>query len=82
MNGKTFFIVGVILLAVFLSGVLIGATIATKAQKEIDRQRIEAMTEQNLRVLERAENLETALRNALGINVTTAIPIARPGTGD
>jgi len=83
MNGKTFFIVGVILLCVFLSGIFIGATIAAKAQREIDRQKIEAMTEENLRVLERAENLEIALRNALGLKKPTeAIPILRSGTED
>ena len=82
MNGKTFFIVGVILLCVFLSGVFIGATIATKAQKEIDRQKIEAMTEQNECVLDRVENLNAVIENMLGLRRTKDIVIARPGTED
>jgi len=82
MNGKTFFIVGVILLAVFLSGVLIGATIAAKAQRDIDNRKIEAMTEQNLRVLDRVENLNAVIENMLGLRRTKDIVIARPGTED
>ena len=82
-SGQIFFLICILLLCVFLSGIFIGATIAAKAQREIDRQKIEAMTEENLRVLERAENLESALRNALGLKKPTeAIPILRPGTED
>jgi hypothetical protein len=82
MNAKTFFLVGVILFCVFLAGMLIGATIAAKAQRDIDNRRIEAMTEQNLRVLDRVENLNAVIENMLGLRRTKDIVIARPGTED
>ena len=67
MTNKTFYLIGVILFCIFLAGVLVGATIATKAQKELDRVRIEELTEQNMAVLRRVENLGIALDNALGL---------------
>lgn len=82
MNGKTFFIVCIIFLCIFLSGILIGATIATKAQRDIDNRKIEALTEENLRVLERVENLQLVLDNALRPRRAKDIIIARPGTED
>jgi hypothetical protein len=82
-SGQIFFLTCILILCVFLSGIFIGATIGTGVQRELDRIKIEEMTEENLRVLERDENLESALRNALGLRKPTeAIPILRPGTGD
>jgi uncharacterized membrane protein len=82
MNSKTFFLIGVIFLCVFLAGILVGATIAAKAQRDIDNRKIEAMTEQNERVLDRVENLNAVIANMLGLKRTKDMPIARPGTGD
>jgi regulatory protein YycI of two-component signal transduction system YycFG len=83
LTNKTFVVVCFLLLCIFLAGILVGATIGTKAQKEIDRVKIEAMTEQNLRVLERVENLQLALDHALGLRKPMKdILIARPGEGD
>ena len=67
MTNKTFYLIGVILFCIFLAGVLIGATIATRVQRELDRVRIEELTEQNMAVLRRVENLGMALDNALGL---------------
>jgi regulatory protein YycI of two-component signal transduction system YycFG len=82
MKGKAFFLVCVFILAVFLSGILVGATIATQHQKFIHQQEVKAMTDQNLLVLERCENLRFALDNALGLRKPKAVPTARPGTED
>lgn len=48
MNGKTFFLVGMILFCIALSFFFIGATLGMKIQRDIDNRKIEAMTEQNL----------------------------------
>jgi hypothetical protein len=81
MKGRIFFLACVFILAVFLSGILIGATIAAKAQRDIDNRKIEAMTEQNLRVLDRVENLQAVIANMLGLR-TKDVVMARPGAGD
>lgn len=67
MKDKYFFLTCILFLCVFLAGVFIGATIAAKAQREIDRQQIEVLTEKNLQLYERVENIDKALRNALGL---------------
>jgi hypothetical protein len=82
MKGKYFFLVCIFILAVYLSGILTGATIAAKAQRDIDNRKIEAMTEQNERVLDRVENLNAVIENMLGLKRTKDIVIARPGTED
>lgn len=83
MKDKYFFLTGILLLCIFLAGILVGATIAAKAQRDIDNRKIEAMTEENLRVLERLENLQLVLDHALSLRKPMKdILIARPGTGD
>lgn len=76
------FLVCIALFCALLAGIYIGDTVGSKRQKAIDDERIRALTEQNMRIYERAENLQVVIANALGLKPTTDMPIARPGTGD
>lgn len=76
MKDKYFFLTCILLLCIFLSGILIGATVAAKAQKELDRIRIEELTEKNLAILERVENLQVVIGNMLGLKKPTVQVVA------
>jgi uncharacterized protein YlxW (UPF0749 family) len=82
MKVRIFFLVCIFYLCVLLAGVYIGDTVGSKRQKAMDDERIQALTEQNLRILERVENLNAVIKNMLGLRRTKDIVIARPGAGD
>lgn len=76
------FLVCITLFCVLLAGIYIGDTVGSKRQKAMDEERIQTLMDTNLRLLNRVENMQAVIGNALGFKPTKDMPIGRPGTGN